>query len=59
MECSDDVKRLLAGLGIALEFLAARCLEFHPEAGELVIAETDDTAASTGSSRRRRGPGMP
>jgi D-alanyl-D-alanine carboxypeptidase len=43
MECSDDVRRLLAGLGIPLESLAARCLEFHPEACELVVVEIDDT----------------
>jgi D-alanyl-D-alanine carboxypeptidase len=39
-DCSDRVKAILAALQIPLELIAARSLVFHPEATDLVVAET-------------------
>ena len=42
-DCPDRVKAILASLQIPLESLAARSLIFHPEAPDLVLAETDES----------------
>src|SRR5687768_2932892 len=42
-DCPDRVKALLAALQIPLESIAARSLVFHPEATDLVVAETSDS----------------
>ncbi len=39
-ECPEQVKSALASLGISLDTIAARSLVLHPEASELVLAET-------------------
>jgi zinc D-Ala-D-Ala carboxypeptidase len=39
-ECPQPVVSLLTSLGIALEAIVARSLVLHPEASELVVAET-------------------
>ena len=41
-DCPDRVKAILAALRIPLESIAARSLAFHPEADELVVAETGE-----------------
>jgi D-alanyl-D-alanine carboxypeptidase len=41
-ECPDRVKAILAALNIPLESIAARSLVSHPEAADLVVAETGD-----------------
>lgn len=41
-DCPDRIKAILAALQIPLESIAARCLVFHPEAADLVVAETGD-----------------
>jgi zinc D-Ala-D-Ala carboxypeptidase len=41
-DCPDRVKAILAALQIPIDAIAARSLVFHPEAADLVIAETDD-----------------
>src|SRR5688572_14528061 len=41
-DCSDRVRAVLAALDIPLESIAARALEFHPEATELLVAETGE-----------------
>jgi zinc D-Ala-D-Ala carboxypeptidase len=41
-DCPDRVKAILAALQIPLEALAARSLVFHPEALDLIVAETDE-----------------
>ncbi|HEX5055008.1 MAG TPA: M15 family metallopeptidase [Gammaproteobacteria bacterium] len=40
----DNVKAVLDALGITVDLIASRTLPFHPEASELVIAETDGKA---------------
>jgi D-alanyl-D-alanine carboxypeptidase len=40
--CPERVKTILTELGIPIDAIAARTLVFHPEATDLVIAETDD-----------------
>jgi zinc D-Ala-D-Ala carboxypeptidase len=42
-DCPDRVKAILSSLQIPLESLAARSLIFHPEAPDLVVAETDES----------------
>jgi zinc D-Ala-D-Ala carboxypeptidase len=42
-ECPERVKAILAALHIPLTSIAARSLTFHPEAPELVVAETDES----------------
>ena len=42
IDCPDRVKAILATLHIPLESIAARSLVFHPEAIDLVVAETGD-----------------
>src|SRR4051812_31893011 len=41
-ECTDRVKTILATLQIPLNSIASRSLVFHPEAADLVVAETAD-----------------
>src|ERR1700687_2197040 len=41
-ECPAGVKALLDSLQISLDVIAARSLVLHPEAGELVLAETGE-----------------
>jgi D-alanyl-D-alanine carboxypeptidase len=41
-ECPDRVKAILAALEIPLKSIAARSLVFHPDATDLVVAETGD-----------------
>jgi D-alanyl-D-alanine carboxypeptidase len=41
-QCPAGVKALLDALQISLDVVAARSLVLHPEAGELVLAETGD-----------------
>jgi D-alanyl-D-alanine carboxypeptidase len=41
-DCPDRVKAILASLQIPLESIAARSLIFHPEAPDLVVAETGE-----------------
>jgi zinc D-Ala-D-Ala carboxypeptidase len=41
-DCPDRVKAILAALQIPLGSIAARSLVFHPEAADLVVAETGD-----------------
>jgi D-alanyl-D-alanine carboxypeptidase len=42
IDCPDRVKAILASLHIPLQSIAARSLVFHPEAADLVVAETGD-----------------
>jgi D-alanyl-D-alanine carboxypeptidase len=41
-ECPDRVRAILAALQIPLKSIAARSLVFHPEAADLVVAETGE-----------------
>jgi zinc D-Ala-D-Ala carboxypeptidase len=41
--CPEGVKAILDGLGISLEALEARSLEFQAEPADLVVVETDDS----------------
>jgi D-alanyl-D-alanine carboxypeptidase len=41
-DCPDRVRAILAALQIPLESIAARSLVFHPEAVDLVVAETGE-----------------
>lgn len=41
-DCPDRVRAILAALHIPLESIAARSLVFHPEATDLVVADTGD-----------------
>lgn len=40
IDCPDRVRAILAALHISLESIAARSLVLHPEAADLVVAET-------------------
>src|SRR5258708_2490657 len=40
VECPDNVRQVLAALGIPLGELTSRSLKLHPEATELEIADT-------------------
>jgi zinc D-Ala-D-Ala carboxypeptidase len=39
---TERVRAILAALQISIDVIASRCLVFHPEATDLVIAETGD-----------------
>lgn len=41
-ECPEEIRSLLRTLGISTDLIAARSLALHPEAQELVVAETGE-----------------
>jgi D-alanyl-D-alanine carboxypeptidase len=43
MQCPEEVRSVLAALRISLAALEARSLVLHPEATDLVVAETDES----------------
>jgi D-alanyl-D-alanine carboxypeptidase len=42
LECPDELRSLLASLQISLDVISARSLVLHPQATDLVVAETDE-----------------
>lgn len=42
VECPEEIRSLLRTLGISTDLIAARSLALHPEAQELVVAETGE-----------------
>src|SRR6266480_1018238 len=42
IECPEEIRSILASLAIPTDLIAARSLVLHPEAQELVVAETGD-----------------
>jgi zinc D-Ala-D-Ala carboxypeptidase len=43
VDCPEEVRAVLASLQIPLDSIVARSLVFHPEAADLVVAETEES----------------